>query len=522
MTSLTNPFLNDNDDEETVLRNVQQKTRTVKTYQDDVIKKTLEHAFNENKRKYPAGGLKSSRFLTTDLLMKLPYSYFQNLEESVKKAVDYAQTQIVGNNSSAIISEAKNNPTDDSIQEKAWSLVDNLIAEYMSNHEVLTPINRSVVRSLAVNDIIGFSVLDPLWRDNRVTEILVNGPKSVEVEIGGTLYSVPGCKFRDRDHLTSLIDRLYGAIDKQVSRTTPIVDGRLHDFSRLAVVHDSVAPEGPNFSIRRHREGYIPPSRLIRWGSVTEDAMAFLGNLIYKEASILVVGGTGSGKTTLLGALTGFIRNDHRIITLEDNLELKLPNHKMRAAPMECKDPRPDMPGSGTDMRKLVKSSLRLRPDAIIIGEVRDEAAYDLCQALNTGHYGMSTIHANSDQDAIHRLQALVSQTGQVTPDGALAFIASSFDFIVVVERIAVDGSRKITTISEVSKNTEKNSAGEVYLPTRKLWGFVNDGIDPNTNKVLGHWQKFGDVSSERRAQLNLDLEKDKTWEELQKIAKDF
>lgn len=379
-------------------------------------------------------------------------------------------------------------------------------------------LDRAIVISLVVNEIIGFGKIDPLWRDRTIDEILCNGPHDIQVEVRGRLVKVPSCKFRDTQHLQGLVERLYGAIGKIVSKTTPIVDGRLHDNSRMAVVHTAVAPHGPVFSIRRHKEEYISPAKLVEWGSASPELMTVLGNLIWKGCSVLVIGGTSTGKTTLLSSLSGFYRSDHRILTLEDTLELRVAPGKMNAPGLECVEPRKDVPGSGVNMRDLVKASLRQRPEVIIVGEVRGPEAYDLCQALNTGHYGMSTIHANSEHDGIYRLMSMISMEGLIKGESTLPLIGASFDVIVQVERLAVDGSRKITSVSEVSPFTERNASGELYLPITPLWKFVDDGVDENM-KVQGHWEKVNDISEQRRTLRRLDLEKDLSWDELQALS---
>lgn len=315
----------------------------------------------------------------------------------------------------------------------------------------------------------------------------------------------------------ALIERLYGAIGKTVAKTTPIVDGRLHDNSRMAVIHPAVAPNGPNFVIRRHKEEYISPAQLVEWGSASQELMTFLGNLIYKGCSVLVIGGTSTGKTTLMSSLSGFYRPDHRILTLEDTLELKVAPGKMNAPGLECVEPRKDVPGSGINMRDLVKASLRHRPEVIIVGEVRSAEAYDLCQALNTGHYGMSTVHANSEHHGIYRLMSMISMDGLITSESTLPLIGASFDVIVQVQRM-FDGSRRITSVSEVSPFTSRNEAGEIYLPITPLWKFVDDGLDDDM-KVLGHWEQQNDISEQRRTFRRLDLERDLTWDELAELS---
>lgn len=512
----SNPFTNnsfaalfEDDEEAEAIR----RSSKVKSYNSTSVEKRLESSFRAMKKKFPMGGLKMSRFITTDILIDSG-DYFDQFNDDVKQGVDFVQTALMSSGSTEVIADAQNNPTDDDKQELAYRAVQGATGDWMANNPKFRGVERAVVAVLIANEIIGFSVIDPLWRDSRVDEILCNGPKDVQVEIAGKLIKVPGCSFRDRDHMSNLIERLYGAIGKVVSKTTPIVDGRLHDNSRMAVVHQSVAPDGPNFSIRRHKEDYIGPEQLIKWGTASQDMLEYLGNLIYKGCSVLVIGGTSSGKTVTLGALTSFLRPDHRILTLEDNLEMKLAPTKLCAAPMECLPPHADQPGSGVSMRDLVKASLRLRPNAIIVGEVRDGAAWDLCQALNTGHYGMSTIHANSNYDAIYRLVSLVTQGGMAAGDQVLPLIAASFDVIVQVERFPTDGSRKIVSISEVAPFPERKDSGDLYLPTNTLWQFVDEGIDDDLH-VLGHFEQVGDMGETRRKLRRLDLERNMTWDEL-------
>lgn len=491
------------------------------------IEEELMGQLRKLRKQYPNGGIKTSRIITTDILIKVPRGYFERFDKITREVVNWVQTEISTAKQSEIISKASEDPTNDGKQDDAYRTVRNLTNSYLDEEveaDRYAPIaknreiDRAIINSLVCNEIIGFGKIDPLWRDKGVNEIFVNGPYDIQVEVNGMLQQVPGCTFRDRPHLSALIERLYSAIGKIVSRTNPIVDGRLHDNSRMAIVHESVAPDGPNFSIRRHKDEYVSAEKLIGWGAGSQEMMAVLGNLIHKGCSILVVGGTSSGKTTLLSALSGFFRPDHRILTLEDNIEMQVAPGKLKAAAMECIEERSDSPGSGVSMRDLVKASLRQAPQVIIVGEVRDDAAYDLCQALNTGHYGMSTIHANSDFDAIYRLGSLISQGGLAQGAGVLPLIAASFDLIVRIERFPTDGSRRIVSISEVGVFPKKGENGELTLPLNQLFNFVDEGLDEDL-KVLGHWEKTGEMSHDRTQLRRLDLERDLTWEELRELS---
>lgn len=479
--------------------------------------RALEQSYTRMTQANGRGNAMVANFITAEILLQAPENYFDRFEEIVALGVTDVQNQL-SDGRSAVVAVAKDDPTNEEAGQKAYSTVHSYAVQFMDRHLNFSGIDRQIAMALIAHEIIGFGKLDPLWRDSTIDEILVNGPKDVQVEIGGKILKVPSCKFRDERHLMALIDRLYSAIGKQVARTTPIVDGRLHDNSRMAVVHSSVAPAGPNFSIRRHKEDYLPPQKFIEWNAASPELLTFLGNLIYKGASVLIIGGTSSGKTTLMGALSGFIRPDHRVLTLEDNLELKLAPQKFHAAAMETLPAPVDRPHGGVTMRDLVKASLRMRPNAIIIGEVRDGAAYDLCQALNTGHYGMSTIHANSEFAGIYKLISLVSQGGLMQGDAAMPLIAASFDFIVQVERFPSDGSRKVTSVSEVPPFPTVGKNGQLELPLTQLWSFKSEPLAEDL-KVQGEWVQVADISEARKRLLRLDMERDLTWEELKTLS---
>lgn len=368
-TTTNNPFTNNKeketfdalfeDDEEdypptTTVNNEENKSFTpVKkpvTYGDGSILQQIETNIKELRKRYPMGGLRASRFITTEILMNAPQNYFEQYDDIIRETVANVQVTLSSQKKSGIIAEAQSDPTNEDLQDSAYRIVHSTAADFLDGKPYRST-ERAIIMNFVCNEIVGFSRLDPLWRDPSIDEILCNGPYDIQVEIKGQLYKVPACRFRDKNHIMALIERLYGAINKTVSRTTPIVDGRLHDNSRMAVVHTSIAPDGPNFSIRRHKEEYISAETLIKWGAADEEIMTFLGNLLYKGCSMLIIGGTSTGKTTMLSALTGFLREDHRILTLEDNLELKIAPQKFKAAAMECLPERPDQPGSGVKMR---------------------------------------------------------------------------------------------------------------------------------------------------------------------------
>lgn len=462
-------------------------------------------------------GIKSARYITADIIRSLDEDFFDKYETPVIEASDKILNRIVDDENNDI-AEAQDNPTDDDLQDKAYNTLYAATYEYLqSNHKDL---NRSVMIGLIVNEILGFSVIDPLWRDRKIDEILCNGPHDIQIEVEGQLHKVPASKFRDKAHMYSLLEKLFGSINKTVSQMSPIVDGRLHDNSRMSAVHHVAAPDGPNFSIRRHPEEYFSPDHLLGHGSIDQKMLQDLGNWVNKGCSILITGGTGTGKTTTLNAISGFFPEDERLITMEDNIELMLHPDKLLAAPMEVVPPKPDRPDdAGVSMRSLLKASLRLRPDGIVLGEVRDAAAYDLIQALNTGHWGVSTVHANTASDAMGRLASLSSQSGLTTPEAELSMIASAFDLVVMIKRYPADGSRKIVSIEEVGHKPELGKDNEPFLPTHPLWKFIEEeNNDPKDMTVRGHWEKLRDMSDIRKERKSLTLSRDKSWDELREL----
>lgn len=788
--------------------------------EDETLQKIQEIRKKLNKQ-YPMGGIKTSRILTTEILMEAPADYFDKYSDAVSDGVKWVRNNLTKDNKSEVIRSAEMNPTDDAYQEAAYSIVWGFASDYLSSTS-WQGAHRAIITAMISNEIIGFGRIDPLWRDRKIDEILCNGPFDVQVEISGELYKVPSCKFDSQAHLLNLIERLYRAVGKTISQTTPIVKGRLHDKSRMQATHTSISPDGPNFAIRRHPVGYWTPEAMVERGAASEELMAFIGNQIYKGASFLVIGGTHSGKmqpydtlihtpsgsttlgeiqpgdrvfdhngnvanvtdifpqpaqqvyavefsngeteyagaehnwyvsthqsrklnkghktnkikdereqqplysvmttkemmdsgvlhagnkkcfqfhvpkllkaveyensrspeelpihpylfgssqafnpkgeildafkystkdarkeiiagvidaignssnsftgwevsfsdqelaesfiqiaaslgyvvnketeksengntiwhisikttdtlsklpknmahhqemiessgvsldrqdgiaitniypvegrieemkcitvdspdstymigksfitthnTSMLNALTGFYKPKVRILTLEDNLEMKPNPKKFLAAALECRDAAIERPNdTGTNMRDLVKVSMQLRPDAIVVGEVTDQAAYDLCQALNTGHAGASTVHANGSEAAVTRVASLITQGGTVTTEGALEMISQAFDFIVSIKHFPIDGSRRIVSIDEV-ESTPVEIDGRLTLSVRPLWRFVSEGLNEH-GKIHGYWEHVNDISQGRVDSKMLDIEDNKTWEELRELS---
>jgi len=509
----------DSDEEEAAISQIKHVAPTFKhTSLENEIEARITKNIQRLRAEFPQGGFRAYRFITYDILRDAPADYFLRYEEDVRAATSWVQGQLSEKGLADYVGEAQANPLDDAIQDKAFRHAQAVTSEYLERLPY-KGFEKMILVYMISCDILGLSRLDALWNDRSIDEILCNGPHDVQVEIKGQLHQVRACQFRDTAHLHNLLERLFGSISKTVTKTTPLVKGRLYDNSRMFAVHQSIAPQGPNFSIRRHPEKFWRPIDLVEYGSASPELLTDVGNMIYKGCSYIVIGGTSTGKTSLLNATSGFFDPDQRVLSLEDNLELRLNPKKLVGAPMETRQPNPNNPEDrGVTMRDLVKGSLQMRPDGIVIGEVTDGAMYDLCQALNTGHWGCSTVHANSPQDGIYRMVSLVTQAELITGDAALPLIAAAFDFIIMVEHFPVDGSRKVTSVSEINPYPEMGEDGRYQLGLDPLWEFVPEELTAE-DKVVGDWHKVGELSDIRRKRRHLDLTKSLTWEELLEIS---
>jgi pilus assembly protein CpaF len=305
---------------------------------------------------------------------------------------------------------------------------------------------REIVRQLT-DDILGYGPIEPLLRDDSVTEIMVNAPDRVYVERNGKLERTD-VQFVDESHVMRIIDKIVSQVGRRVDEASPMVDARLPDGSRVNAIIPPLALRGPTVTIRKFARDPYTINDLISFGTVTGRSAQFIAACVKGKLNILISGGTGTGKTTTLNAMSAFIPGDERIVTIEDAAELQLQQDHVVTL-----ESRPaNIEGSGEiKIRELVRNALRMRPDRIIVGEVRGAETLDMLQAMNTGHEGsLTTIHANSPRDALARLETLVLTAGVELPHRAIREqIASAFDLLIQIERL-VDGSRRVTAISEV------------------------------------------------------------------------
>ncbi|HZR96686.1 MAG TPA: CpaF family protein [Gaiellaceae bacterium] len=305
---------------------------------------------------------------------------------------------------------------------------------------------RQIVREIT-DDILGYGPLEPFLRDDSVTEVMVNAHDKIYIERSGRLERTPAA-FVDNAHLMRIIDKIVSQVGRRVDESSPMVDARLPDGSRVNAIIPPLALRGPTVTIRKFSRDPYTMNDLIGFGTITGKAAQFLSACVRGKLNILISGGTGTGKTTTLNALSAFVPHDERIVTIEDAAELQLQQEHV----IVLESRPPNIEGQGeVRIRELVRNALRMRPDRIIVGEVRGAETLDMLQAMNTGHEGsLTTIHANSPRDALSRLETLVLTAGVDLPHRAIREqIASAFDVLVQIARL-VDGTRRITHISEV------------------------------------------------------------------------
>lgn len=330
-------------------------------------------------------------------------------------------------------------------------------------------------------EILGLGPLQPLLEDESITEIMVNGAKSVYVERGGKIFRVP-VNFESDDHVMRIIDRIVAPLGRRIDESSPFVDARLPDGSRINAIIPPISLVGPVLTIRKFAKTPITVENLIQFGTITPEALQFLKACVQSRVNLVISGGTGSGKTTLLNILSQYIPSDERIVTIENAAELQL--RQEHVVTLESRPPNIEGKGEIT-IRQLVINALRMRPDRIIVGEIRDDAALDMLQAMNTGHDGsMTTAHSNTPRDTLARIETMTMMAGMELPERAIREqVASAIDLIIHQERLR-DGSRKIVNVTEVS-----GMEGEVITMT-DLFLFEQTSIEDG--KIIGRLRPTG------------------------------
>ena len=332
------------------------------------------------------------------------------------------------------------------------------------------------------DEVTGLGPLETLLKDDTVNDILVNGPKQIFVERAGKL-QLTDITFKDEKHLLRIIDKIVSAVGRRVDESNPYVDARLADGSRFNAMVGPIAVDGSLVSIRKFKKEKLAIDDLVKFGAFTEEMAAYLQAAVATRLNVIVSGGTGSGKTTTLNALSSFIDDSERILTIEDTAELQL--QQTHVGRMESRPPNVEGKGAVTQ-RDCLRNALRMRPDRIIVGETRGEEVIDMLQAMNTGHDGsMTTIHANSARDGVSRLENMIAMAGIEMPIKAVrSQISSAVNLIVQASRLQ-DGSRRMTSITEIT-----GMEGDV-ISMQEVFRYQRVGLTPD-NKIIGHFTATG------------------------------
>ncbi|MCL7463695.1 CpaF family protein [Phaeovulum sp. NW3] len=362
----------------------------------------------------------------------------------------------------------------------------------------LNATERQTLNQELYDEVMGLGPLEPLLKDETVSDILVNGPQQIFVERGGKL-QLTDITFKDERHLLRIIDKIVSAVGRRVDESNPYVDARLADGSRFNAMVPPIAVDGSLVSIRKFKKDKLGIDDLVRFGAFTEEMAAYLQAAVSTRLNVIVSGGTGSGKTTTLNALSSFIDNSERILTIEDTAELQL--QQVHVGRMESRPANVEGKGAVTP-RDCLRNALRMRPDRIIVGETRGEEVIDMLQAMNTGHDGsMTTIHANSARDGISRLENMIAMSGIEMPTKAVrSQIASAVNLIVQASRLQ-DGSRRMTSITEIT-----GMEGDV-ISMQEIFRYERLGLAPD-GKIIGRFTATGVRShfSDRFRQWGYDL----------------
>jgi pilus assembly protein CpaF len=343
-------------------------------------------------------------------------------------------------------------------------------------------ITRDQIVARVVDEVIGLGPIDGMIRDPSVSEVMVNAPDEVYFEREGIIY-LSDIRFRDTEHIQRIIERIVAPLGRRVDESSPMVDSRLADGSRVNVIIPPVSPKSPTITIRKFRSDKMTMDELVTAGTIAPEVAQFMKACVRLRLSILISGGTGTGKTTFLNALSAYIPESERIVTIEDPTELKL--QQPHVVSLEARPPNIDGKGEITQ-RDLLRNSLRMRPDRIIIGEVRGSEAFDMLNAMNTGHEGsLSTVHSNSPRDALARVENMVMMANLDLPDRAIREQVSSALHLMVQLARFTDGVRRVTHVTEIT-----GMEGQI-ITMQDLFQFKQTGVDPE-GRVLGHMTATG------------------------------
>ena len=385
-----------------------------------------------------------------------------------KKLLDNLRSKIIQN----LIDE--NIPSDTMLEQYINDEIEGALIGYDLGY-----LERNHIFNLIQNEVTGYGPITELLEDDSITEIMVNGPNDVYVEIDGRIVKDESVSFINDTHIIRTVQRMVQPLGRTIDAANPMVDARLRDGSRLNAIIPPLSLKGPVLTIRKFAKNLDGVEDLLRKGTLTNDMALFLEACVKSKLNVLISGGTGTGKTTLLNILSSFIDNSERIITIEDAAELKL--HQQHVISLETRVVNYEGEGEVT-IRELVRNSLRMRPDRIIVGEVRGNEAFDMLQAMNTGHEGsLTTLHSNSVHDALNRLETMMLMNEMELPVSAVrGYIENAIDIVIQIDRLS-DGKRKITSISEVTGMKD----GEITL--KEIFNFKQKGVADDSS-VMGEF----------------------------------
>ena len=389
--------------------------------------------------------------------------------ETVKRRIHLRVIEILNKQNTAVVDKAE-----------MQALLDSTV----NDEEFDVP--RTERRRIALelyNDIMGYGPLEELLMNDSYSEVMVNGPKQIYVESKGKLI-LTDVKFRDDEHLMNIIDRIVSQIGRHIDEASPMVDARLPDGSRVNAIIPPISLVGPVLTIRKFGKTPVTAAQLVQWGSITPRMLSFLEACVKGKLNIVVSGGTGSGKTTLLNVLSSYIPEDERIVTIEDAAEVQLKQDHV--VTLETRPANLEGKGAIT-IRSLVKNALRMRPDRIIVGEVRSDETLDMLRAMNTGHDGsLTTTHANSPRDTMSRIETMVMMSGMELPVKAIRDQASSAIDLIVQQSRLRDGSRKVTQITEVT-----GMEGDI-VSLQDIFVYETEGVVDTNGKFKGSFKATG------------------------------
>ncbi len=412
-------------------------------------------------------------------------SYEPQLMSVVEQAPDAERDDLVARLHDRLLRDLDVSALDALSPDEARKHVADAVAQQLAEmNGSLAAVTKDEIVGAVVDEVLGFGPLQPLLDDRDVTEVMVNGPSEIFYERAGQLY-VSSARFRDHDHIRRIADRIVAPLGRRLDEMSAMVDARLPDGSRVNIVIPPVAIDSPTITIRKFQIDRFDFQDLIKIGSVTEEVAGFLRAAVVAKVNTVISGGTGTGKTTLLNALSEFIPAQERVVTIEDPTEIRLRQpHVVR---LEARPPTGESDRAVTQ-RELVINSLRMRPDRIIVGEVRGSEAFDMMQAMNTGHEGsLTTVHANSARDALARIENMVLMAGLDLPVRAIREqMAAALHLVVQLARFS-DGQRRVTAVSEITGMESQ------IITMQDLYRFEQEGVDED-GRLVGSLEVTGIV----------------------------